>query len=161
MITTFTSVGYGEIKGNTKTELLFQLVLEVFGIGFFGYMTGTIQTVLLGLQNPDQLAEQQSKIHHFLIALDKSIKSSMPSVIFQGVENYFNLKFKNDPMMVQHTELFQQLKPRLRMQILDTVFKNFYSIFNDSVGDFDKGFQRDLFSNVKYKFCLPKYQGEE
>ena len=41
IITSFSSVGYGDVKGNTFTEYQFQLVVEIIGIGFFGYMTGT------------------------------------------------------------------------------------------------------------------------
>ena len=39
--TTFTSVGYGDIKGNTDYELIFQILVEMIGIAFYGYMIGT------------------------------------------------------------------------------------------------------------------------
>jgi voltage-gated potassium channel len=42
VITTFTSVGYGDIKGNTNQEYLFQLLVELIGMGFFGYLTGSL-----------------------------------------------------------------------------------------------------------------------
>jgi len=41
IITTFSSVGYGDIVGNTENELLYQMLVEMVGIGFFGYMVGT------------------------------------------------------------------------------------------------------------------------
>lgn len=41
VFTTFSSVGYGDIKGNTKHEYLFQIVVEIIGMGFFGYLTGS------------------------------------------------------------------------------------------------------------------------
>ena len=40
--TTFTSVGYGDIKGDTTDEVLFQMFVEIIGMGIFGYMTGTL-----------------------------------------------------------------------------------------------------------------------
>jgi hypothetical protein len=40
IITTFTSVGYGDIKGNSKGEFIFVIALEMVGIGFYGYMIG-------------------------------------------------------------------------------------------------------------------------
>ena len=40
VITTFTSVGYGDIKGNTQIEFLFTIGIEMIGIAFYGYMIG-------------------------------------------------------------------------------------------------------------------------
>lgn len=42
-ITSFSSVGYGDITGTTKSEYIFQMIVEMIGIGFFGYMIGTFQ----------------------------------------------------------------------------------------------------------------------
>lgn len=41
VITSFASVGYGEITGQTDNEYLFIMMVEMVGIGFFGYMIGT------------------------------------------------------------------------------------------------------------------------
>jgi len=41
VIASFSSVGYGDIKGHTKTEWLYQLVVEMIGIALYGYMIGT------------------------------------------------------------------------------------------------------------------------
>ena len=42
VITTFTSVGYGDIRGYTIEERCFQIVLMMIGIAFYGYMIGTL-----------------------------------------------------------------------------------------------------------------------
>lgn len=42
VITSFSSIGYGDIKPYTKDEYVFILFMEMVGIGFFGYMLGTI-----------------------------------------------------------------------------------------------------------------------
>ena len=41
VITSFSSVGYGDIKGNTQLEYMYQMFVEMIGIGLFGYMVGT------------------------------------------------------------------------------------------------------------------------
>ena len=41
IITSFSSVGYGEIVGLTEIEYTYQCFVEMVGIGFFGYMVGT------------------------------------------------------------------------------------------------------------------------
>lgn len=58
VITSFSSVGYGDITGNTQLEYLFQMIVEMVGIVFFGYMIGTFQTLIQGFRVNDQNAEQ-------------------------------------------------------------------------------------------------------
>ena len=41
VITTFSSVGYGDVYGHTKYENKFQMLVQMIGIAMFGYMTGT------------------------------------------------------------------------------------------------------------------------
>jgi hypothetical protein len=40
VITTFSSIGYGDVIGNTNTENLFTMFVEMMGICFFGYIIG-------------------------------------------------------------------------------------------------------------------------
>jgi len=57
IITTFTTVGYGDIKGDTELEYLFQIMVELVGIGFFGYMTGVLQEVIIEMSKDDYATE--------------------------------------------------------------------------------------------------------
>ena len=41
VIASFSSVGYGDIKGFTTEEYMYQILIEMIGIGFYGYMIGT------------------------------------------------------------------------------------------------------------------------
>jgi hypothetical protein len=41
VITTFSSVGYGDVYGDSEMEWVFQIILEMLGIIVFGYMIGT------------------------------------------------------------------------------------------------------------------------
>lgn len=55
--TTFSSVGYGDIKGSTQDEYLFQIIVELVGMGFFGYFTGTLQQIMIDLSEADPKAQ--------------------------------------------------------------------------------------------------------
>ena len=46
VITTFTSVGYGDIIGVTDFEYFYKMIVEMVSICFFGYMLGTCQTLI-------------------------------------------------------------------------------------------------------------------
>ena len=41
VITTISSVGFGDICGHTMHENLFQIFVEMCGLAIFGYLTGT------------------------------------------------------------------------------------------------------------------------
>ena len=45
-IATFTSVGYGDIIGVNTMENLYQMLVELVGMCFFGYMMGTFQALI-------------------------------------------------------------------------------------------------------------------
>ena len=77
-VATFTSVGYGDIKGNTEYEYTFQLLVELTGMGFFGYITGSLQEVLVGLSQDDVVTHQSSEIDHWLMGLDKALRKEIP-----------------------------------------------------------------------------------
>lgn len=53
VITTFSSVGYGDVYGTTAIEWIFHIVLEMLGIIVFGYMIGTFQSLLSGMGTKD------------------------------------------------------------------------------------------------------------
>jgi len=58
IITSFTSIGYGDIHGYTKWEQEFLLLMLIVGIGFYGYMIGTIQQLLASMVTTDMLTEE-------------------------------------------------------------------------------------------------------
>ena len=53
VITSFSSVGYGDVVGITGAEHIYQMLVEMFGIGFFGYMIGTFQSLIQGFRQKD------------------------------------------------------------------------------------------------------------
>ena len=57
VITTFTSVGYGDIVGSNDYENLYQMLVEMVGICFFGYMIGILQALIATMGSIDQFTE--------------------------------------------------------------------------------------------------------
>ena len=72
VITSFSSIGYGDIVGTSDREMGYQMLIEMMGIGVFGYMIGTIQTLFIGFGPKDQNAEQMELVELWLIQLDKA-----------------------------------------------------------------------------------------
>jgi len=46
VITTLTTVGYGDYKGYTPPEYLVQMIVEFLGIGIFSYLMGSINNLV-------------------------------------------------------------------------------------------------------------------
>ena len=53
IITTFTSIGYGDVYGHTDLEYIYVILVEMVGMCFFGYMMGTFQQLIQDLANDD------------------------------------------------------------------------------------------------------------
>ena len=54
---TFTSVGYGDIVGANEWENLYQMLVELIGMCFFGYMMGTFQALISTIGENDEQTE--------------------------------------------------------------------------------------------------------
>ena len=45
ILTTYTSVGYGDIHSTNNTERLFSIVFMIFGVAFYSYLIGKITNI--------------------------------------------------------------------------------------------------------------------
>lgn len=59
-------------------------------------------------------------------------------------------------MKIQHTEIFKILKPRLKIQVLDQIFNDYYKIFEFVFEDCDNEFKREIILHSEFLF----YQNE-
>ena len=88
-------------------ENLYQMLVELVGMCFFGYMMGTFQELLAHISDIDPSTEIQDKLDHNLMKLDKTIKDKVviPSIYF-GVKDFVDQKYKLDAMDIQNAEFF-------------------------------------------------------
>ena len=82
VITTFTSVGYGDILGVTDFEYLYKMMVEIVSFCFFGYILGTFQSLIKNFGSNKMQVETKEKIDHTMMRLDKAVKSNvlLPSI---------------------------------------------------------------------------------
>lgn len=59
VITTLTTVGYGDYKGYTPKEYLIQMVVEFLGIGIFSYLMGSISSLVGSEQNLQDILDER------------------------------------------------------------------------------------------------------
>ena len=48
ILTTITTVGYGDLSGGTTPEYVFSMIAEFVGLSFFSFLMGSINTMLSG-----------------------------------------------------------------------------------------------------------------
>ena len=46
IITSFATVGFGDIKGDTDLEYFISMIMMITGIGFFAYIMGNLNNIL-------------------------------------------------------------------------------------------------------------------
>ena len=46
VITTFTTVGYGDITPKTDKEMIFTIIVQFLGVMFFAYLMGSISSII-------------------------------------------------------------------------------------------------------------------
>lgn len=72
VIATFTSVGYGDIRGYTDKERFFQIAVEMIGIAFYGYMIGTFQMLFKEIATQDSFDAHTETLDYWLMSVGKA-----------------------------------------------------------------------------------------
>mmetsp|Transcript_23910 Transcript_23910/g.16887 ORF Transcript_23910/g.16887 Transcript_23910/m.16887 type:complete len:114 (+) Transcript_23910:441-782(+) len=73
VVTTLTTVGYGDFKGYTTEEYLFNMAVEFVGIAFFSFIMGSINNILvMDNGSEDEIEEKIEQVDVWLVKLDKT-----------------------------------------------------------------------------------------
>lgn len=89
VITTLTTVGYGDYKGYTPNEYMFQMLVEFLGIGIFSYLMGSINS-LAGSESTlqDILDERVETIEGWLRKLEKAREKSFSKQLYDSIKEF-------------------------------------------------------------------------
>lgn len=108
VITTLTTVGYGDIVGFTDDEYLFQMAVEFIGIGFFSFLMGSINNILVQESKlQDIIDEKIEDLDIWLRRLDKSrINKHLPTGLYDNIKEYVEASFLMDNKLIKTYEFF-------------------------------------------------------
>lgn len=98
----------------------------------------------------------EDEVNYWLMALNRASKRKLPSEVIDGVQDFFNQKFKQDVMIVQKSEFFHLLKPNLQKRVIDLVFKGYYNKFHFIFENCDINFKRNILRNCTFGFVTQK-----
>lgn len=161
VITTLTTVGYGDFKGYTPTEYVLQMGVEFLGIGIFSYLMGSINNLVGSEQTlQDIIDERIEDIELWLRQLEKARPKTFSKNLYDSIKEYTEKSYYYDFNQIHNAEFFDQLKPRIRHRLVNALFSsfvsNFFYLFNDA--EFEAGceFTSNFLSNIYSRLYLPE-----
>mmetsp|Transcript_5086 Transcript_5086/g.7722 ORF Transcript_5086/g.7722 Transcript_5086/m.7722 type:complete len:216 (+) Transcript_5086:1260-1907(+) len=161
VITTLTTVGYGDYKGYTPEEYLFQMIVEFLGIGVFSYLMGSINN-LVGSESTlqDIVDERMEDVETWLRKLEKSRSKNFSKQLYDSIKEYTEKAYYFDYYQIRNNEFFHQMKPRVRHRLVNSLFggfiTNFFYLFNDSEFEGGVEFTSDFLGSLYSRLYLPE-----
>jgi hypothetical protein len=90
ILTTITTVGYGDISGSTTAEYLFSMCVEFIGLTFFSFLTGTISVMFSGDQSFESLINaRMEELDLWLLRLENCNKEEkIPNKLYHSIKEF-------------------------------------------------------------------------
>jgi len=107
VITSLTTVGYGDYKGYTPVEYSYQMVVEFLGIGVFSWLMGSIN----GLAKSDSklqdiIDKRMEDVESWLRKLDKSRTKNFNQILYNNIKAYSEKSYMHDYSNIKENEFY-------------------------------------------------------
>ena len=97
VVTTLTTVGYGDIYGTTEEEFIFTMVVEFIGILVFSIIMSTVNSFLSAQGDIDIVTQKSDEVDVWLVKLDNSrMSKSLPKILYDKVKDYIKESLMHD-----------------------------------------------------------------
>ena len=125
VVTTLTTVGYGDIYGTTSEEYIYTMVVEFIGILVFSIIMSTVNTFLSAQGDIDIVEVKSDQVDVWLVKLDNSrMSKSLPKILYDKIKVYISESLTHDhKKLIDGYDFLTQLKPRLRYELIHELFK--------------------------------------
>ena len=136
LITTVTSVGYGDITGNSITEYIFQIFLLIIGIIAYSWLISSISNYVKEKNQQNEVFNQKLAILNEIKLEHQKFPKELYDKIYLHLE-YINLRQKKDK-----SSLIDSLPHSVKKPLLYEMYKPIIENFN-----FFKNFKNSEFVN--------------
>lgn len=118
-MSTFTTVGYGDFSGRNNSEYLFNMIIMVIGIGFFGYTIDSVGKMIGQIDSIAEFQEEKQEKHNiWLMRLGRSNKDKkLSNHYYDQTISFFAKYWSLDFVTLRKSEFYNQLKPRLQKEV--------------------------------------------
>lgn len=131
VLTTQTTVGYGEITPVSNFEQALGIILMILGIGFFSYVIGNFNNVLTNYDNKMGIVNKKSELQDWINSLAKFNNMQVPKHLRDKIDKHFNFFWENDRLcgLNPEDEYLQNMPNQLRMQLVNYLFEDVFKMF--------------------------------
>lgn len=107
IITTLTTVGYGDIYGRTPQEYLYQMIVEFGGINLFSMLMSFLSGII-GTEPTlqDIIDERMEDLDVWLRKLDKSRNILLQKTTYESIKEFVQKSFNHDFNLIRGQEFF-------------------------------------------------------
>jgi hypothetical protein len=112
ILTTITTVGYGDISGSTTKEYLFSMSVEFVGLTFFSFLTGTISVMFSGDQSFESLINaRMEELDLWLLRLENCNKvEKIPNKLYHSIKEFIQDAFVYDfNLIIEEFNFYKEL----------------------------------------------------
>jgi hypothetical protein len=164
VVTTLTTVGYGDFKGYTVQEYIFQIGVEFIGIGMFAMFMGQVNELMDQVSNITDIVEDKIQdLDWWLHKLDTSRgEEKIPGPLYYSIRRFVEASLKEGfNMVIEDFDFYYKLKPSLRYELVEELFGDFAQRFsilfiNPREGNYEeRGFTSDFIVNLYWRVYIP------
>ena len=133
ILTTITTVGYGDITGNTTNEYIFSMAVEFIGLTFFSFLTGTISVMFSGDQSFESLINaRMEELDLWLLRLENcNSEEKIPNKLYHSIKEFIQDAFVYDfNLIIEEFNFYNELPASIQNLISESLFKSFKNHFN-------------------------------
>jgi hypothetical protein len=130
VVTTLTTVGYGDYKGYTTPEYIFTYVVEFAGILLFAIILSALGEILDSddVENGDLIENMLEDVDVWLVKLDNSrLSKQIPKVLYEQIRLYIKESYTFEhKKLIDSFDFLNHLKPNLRFKLIRECFQKPY-----------------------------------
>lgn len=152
VITTLTTVGYGDVVPKNNIEKLFCIIVMITGSGIFAYTINKLSNIF------DDISKNEREYLKNLKILNQMMKrKKLGSELQNKIRNYFHYMYKkeNKQEIEEENQLFEKLSKGLQKEI---ILNSYASVLKQSkflCTNFSDKFLENLVFKIKQKICMP------
>jgi hypothetical protein len=153
IVTIFASVGYGDFSWGQNGELIYQIIVQLIGIGIFGYVFGNMSNILGKMNNLHSLKEQkQEDVQTWLLKMSNANKEkAMHNSFYNYIMMFYKAMWNKDYNSIFDSRFTEQLKPALQDELLDHLYSKIYEKYDDFFKGHERQFVRELVKEMRYQ----------
>lgn len=130
VLTTLSTIGYGDLSPQTNSEKILGISLMIVGIAFFSYIMGNFNDVLINYDKKMGIIDRRNDLQVWMTSLDK-FSSSVPPGLLKKINNHFNFFWKHDRLssLTPDDKYLQTMPVPLRIQLINFLFDDIFQQF--------------------------------